>query len=288
MAIIASLLIKYLKIKIDIYILFMYIISLILSRINSRFICIAYGGSILSIIFLLINNIDNSIYILYLIAIFHLIEGLLIYIDSYRNRNPIYLEKKGEIRAGYYFDLIWMLPIITNIDGYFVFLPLVLGYRNLISSGKVKKRTNKYAISSILYGCSNILFIYFVHTNKILLFVLSIYSIIAHELIIKLNTKNYTDNRYLCSKIGVTVLDVINENSLLHPLDIIIEINNHKVDDINDIKRIISKDGKYYHIKYIDANSKIRKISINSYKLNIVPLINNPPIITNYIEEYRV
>ncbi|MBS4534808.1 hypothetical protein GOQ29_04165 [Clostridium sp. D2Q-14] len=285
MGIMTSLLIKYFNIKIDVYILLVYIVSLMLSLINKRFLCIVYGGSIVSIVFCLTDNIDKSINILYLIGIFHLIEGILIYLDGYRNRSPMYLERKGIIMAGYYFDLLWLLPIIVNINGNIIILPLILGFRNLISSGKVKKRINKYGINSFIYGITNVFFISLVYPNKGLVILLSISLIIEHELIIRYNTKNYEDTKYLNTKRGVKVLDVIDENNLLHPLDIIVEINNCKVNDVNDIKKIISKYDKFYSIKYIDNDNKIRNISMSSYRLNIIPLINTPPIIANYIKK---
>ncbi|MBS4537417.1 hypothetical protein GOQ27_03025 [Clostridium sp. D2Q-11] len=285
--ILTSLFITLIGVEIDIYILYIYIISIILSFIDKRFICMSYGGSILSIVFILLSDINNSKNILYLIGIFHLAEGIIIYINSYKNRMPLYLEENGEIKAGYYFDSIWVIPIITSVEGFFILFPFLLGYKNLITSGDIKFRTKKSAINSILYGSSIVLFLFLIQDNKVLLFLLCLYSIVIHELIIKINTHNWRDNRYLCSKNGVRVLDVLDENIFFKPLDTIIEINNHKVQNIDDIKRIIFIYGKFYEVKYTDEKDNIKKLNINSCKLNIVPLINNPNIIA-YTDKFRL
>jgi len=277
--ILTSLLIVFMRVEIDIYILYIYIISIVLSFIDKKFICISYGGSILSIIFILFSDINNSKNILYLIGIFHLTEGINIYINSYKNRMPLYLEENGKVKAGYYFDSIWLIPIITRVEGFFILFPFLLVYKNLITSGDIEFRTKKAAINSILYGSSIVLFLFLIQDNKVLLFLLCLYSIAIHEVIIKINTHNWRDNRYLCSKNGVRVLDVLNGNNFFKPLDTIIEINNHQVQSINDIKRIICIYDKFYEVKYTDERDNIKKLNINSYKLNIVPLINNPNII---------
>lgn len=283
MGVICSFLIKSFNIKIDIYILYIYLISIVLSRANRRFLCISYGGGILAIIYTLMGNINEAIYILKLIGILHFIEGILIYLDSYRNRNPIYLEERGRIKAGYWFDSLWMVPIISIVDRYVILLPLILGYKNLISSGDTKKRTKKSSINSIIYGVSIIFLLFFIHDNWMSLILLSLYSIILHEIIIKVNTNNWNDDKYLYCKQGVRVLDVLDENSLLEPLDTIIEINGHRIYTIKDIKKVLSKDGKYHSIKYIDYNSKLKLFYADTTRLNVIPLIDDPDIVVQYI-----
>lgn len=95
-------------------ILYIWIIALLLSLINVRYLCFSYAGGIVALMNLIFGfpNI-NPIGIIALVGILHLIESLLIWIDGYSNAVPAFLKRKdGSVVGGYIMSRIWPLPMM--------------------------------------------------------------------------------------------------------------------------------------------------------------------------------
>ena len=100
---------------------FMYIIglSLILSAINIRFVCISYSGSILALSSILLNfpfRITDDIMLI--VATLHVVESILIAINGHRGMIPTYFERGSDLVGGFSMNRFWPIPFVIFIgDG---------------------------------------------------------------------------------------------------------------------------------------------------------------------------
>ncbi|WP_459479521.1 signal protein PDZ [Clostridium saccharoperbutylacetonicum] len=113
---------------------YLFMISILLAFIKPRLICFSYSGAILgfvSIIIKLLNiavpqssqilNLDIDIlYLILLVGVFHIVEGVLVMIDGDRGAVPVFTNRNGKILGGYALRRYWVLPIAimiaVNID----------------------------------------------------------------------------------------------------------------------------------------------------------------------------
>ncbi len=95
-------------------IVYIWVIALLLSLINQRYLCFSYAGGIVAFLNLTIGYPKiNAIGILALVGILHLAESLLIYIDGYSNALPGFFKlKTGEVVGGFLMNRVWPLPVV--------------------------------------------------------------------------------------------------------------------------------------------------------------------------------
>lgn len=103
---------------------YLFITSILLMFIRPKLICFAYSGAILGFISIMINSASivkaeflniNIFYLVILIGIFHIIEGILVIIDGDRGAVPVFTNKDGKILGGYALKRCWVLPIAMMI-----------------------------------------------------------------------------------------------------------------------------------------------------------------------------
>jgi hypothetical protein len=108
---------------------YLFIISIVLMFIKSRFICFSYSGAILGFIAIIIKGVSvfipdlssivsldlNIFYLAMLIGIFHIIEGILVMFDGDRGAVPVFTNKDGKILGGYALKRYWVLSVAIMI-----------------------------------------------------------------------------------------------------------------------------------------------------------------------------
>jgi hypothetical protein len=108
---------------------YLFVISILLTFIKPRLICFSYSGAILGFISIMLKSasifvpwlsdiIDlniNIFYLVILIGVFHIIEGILVMIDGDRGAVPVFTNKDGKILGGYALKRYWILPIAIMI-----------------------------------------------------------------------------------------------------------------------------------------------------------------------------
>lgn len=97
----------------DMGIQYLLLISLGMMLIEPRFICFSYSGGILALVSLIfgIKSIDVT-GILILVAILHLLEAVLIFIDGHRGAVPVFLERRdGSVTGGFSMQRFWPIPL---------------------------------------------------------------------------------------------------------------------------------------------------------------------------------
>lgn len=115
--------------------LYLWYIALILALINPRYLCFSYSAGIISIISLIFKrpSIDIS-GILMIVAILHLIESLLIFLDGERGAIPVIIKrtKKKEntllpntvsVTGAYLMQRFWTIPMVIIAYNYQVTQP---------------------------------------------------------------------------------------------------------------------------------------------------------------------
>lgn len=95
--------------------LFVWVTALILMIINPRFLCFSYAGGIVSVIYLIFGFPNINIpSIMGLVAVLHLVEGLLIYFNGHKNPMPVYIKNNnGKVVGGFSLQRFWPLPFFA-------------------------------------------------------------------------------------------------------------------------------------------------------------------------------
>jgi hypothetical protein len=108
---------------------YLFVISILLMFIKPRLICFSYSGAILGLISIILKFISifvpqlssntvldiDILYLVILIGVFHIIEGILVMIDGDRGAIPVFTNKDGKIFGGYALKRYWVLPIAIMI-----------------------------------------------------------------------------------------------------------------------------------------------------------------------------
>lgn len=230
---------------------YLWIIAILLSAINPRYLCFSYSGGIIALTSLLWGFPDINVPgLLSLIGILHLIESFLIWFDGYTYSVPLFLRKKdGSIVGGYVMNKIWPIPLVvfavllggngggTSIAGIadmpswwpflkhsaaggareLVYLPLalpvVLGYGDMAITKRPEERSSSSAVR--LAGYSIILVLLSIIASKIVFFayVAAVFAPLAHEALIIYGAKEEEEGKPLFahSGKGVTVLYTVKD-----------------------------------------------------------------------------
>lgn len=172
---------------IPIHFFYIIIISLLLSLIDKRFMCISYGGSILTLFSLIFSYPNIDVYeIMTVVAVLHMIESLLIFTnggDQFRT-DIFYL--KGKARKGIALNRFWPIPFIIFIGDTMIrpiplFAILSYGDYSLRTSAKSKKRYS--SMNLLLYS----IILLYISMERVNPFILPIFGLFGHEFIIFIN-----------------------------------------------------------------------------------------------------
>ncbi|KAB2950990.1 PDZ domain-containing protein [Heliorestis acidaminivorans] len=95
--------------------LYLWPIALLLMLINTRYLCFAYAGGVLSLAAIILGWEAISVaQIMGLVAILHMVEALLIYFTGHRSSVPVYIShQKGMTVGGYNLQSFWPIPLMV-------------------------------------------------------------------------------------------------------------------------------------------------------------------------------
>jgi len=96
-------------------IVFVWLTALLLMLFSPRFMCFAYAGGIVSLVHLIFGVPNIHIpSIMGLVAVLHLVEAMLIFLDGHHNPMPIYIrDSQGKVVGGFSLQRFWPLPFIA-------------------------------------------------------------------------------------------------------------------------------------------------------------------------------
>ncbi|SHG53645.1 hypothetical protein SAMN02745221_00430 [Thermosyntropha lipolytica DSM 11003] len=104
---------------------YLWIAAVILMLLHPRYLCFAYAGGVVGLISLLFGYPPINIpHLMALVAVLHLVESILIYLNGHFNPVPLTIEKKGEKRKGFNLQKFWPLPLLALISTGYSAYPL--------------------------------------------------------------------------------------------------------------------------------------------------------------------
>ena len=106
----------------------LWVVAILLMFIHPRFLCFAYAAGLVSLSNLLFGFPDISIpQLIGLVAILHMVESFLIWVNGARHPMPIYVRKQGRIQGGFNLQSFWPIPLLALVAaGFFDLQDMVL------------------------------------------------------------------------------------------------------------------------------------------------------------------
>lgn len=285
-------------------------LSILLMLIEPRFLCFSYSGGLLSIISIIfgLKWIDVT-GIMVLVAILHLLEAVLIYIDGSRGAVPVFYRRKdGNVVGGYTMQHFWPIPLALIIFmGYgpvsgevihtpqwwpllrpyidptlieqavFTAMPVcaVLGYSEFTSSylpeEKCKNSSLKLGLFSIILLVLSVISSY-IYIFKI---IAAVFAPAAHEYLIQHQKRLEYSRESIFSPAsdGIKVLDTIPdgpaESMNIKPGDTILSVNNIAVMDENALEEFFKEYKSYIWVEIRDRNGRVRTEEFRDYQHGI-------------------
>lgn len=209
---------------------YIWVIAILLSIINPRYLCFSYAGGIVALMNLLFGFPSVSVSgLMALIGVLHLIESFLIWMDGHTYSVPLFLKRRdGKVVGGYTMNRIWPIPLVvfavmsgSNIEGAslagiitmpdwwpvlkhtatgeggLVYLPLiapvVLGYGDMALTRTPEKTCRASAVRLGCYSIALILLSLAASKYRIFAFAAAIFAPLAHELLILYGAKQEED-----------------------------------------------------------------------------------------------
>lgn len=243
---------------------FMYIlaVAIVLSLINPRFMCFAYGGSLVylsSIITGFPKLMNNNIMIV--VATLHLVESLLIFINGNKENQPGYFESNNGYVGGFNMNRFWPVPFVIFIgDGLIqpITLMAILSYGDYTLANPLRKTI----FTSMMLGLYSLsLLMIAKYTSN--LFISPIFAIAGHEFIIIINKciESTRTPLFTTPIKGVRILEV-SKASVCRDIgikvgDIIITINGTTIYTEKDLEDMESLYNGNYNIIYFSRKKGI-------------------------------
>ena len=180
----ATIIFIYLEVKIiTLDFIYILIFAIILSLKDGRFMCLSYGGSILTIISMTFGFPKvNARDVMNVVGVLHLIESILILFNGRYGKISAVVPTVGNIRAGFYINRFWPIPFVIFIGDSLIkpiILMAILNYSDFTFGGPGLKTVFTSLI--LLIYSSVIIFLIYLEINLI---IVPIYAIAFHELII--------------------------------------------------------------------------------------------------------
>ncbi len=311
-----SLMLSYLGVafnnQITISLLFM--LSIILMLFRSRFICFSYSAGVLSIvsvvfqIFQRANNTNLSQYsflnvdvvmVMSLVAVMHIIEGILVFIDGSRGAIPVFSNKDNKIIGGFALKRYWAIPIAVM---FLINNPVPTGNVNMvvpslwpiIRSNYIKmlattviallpfygmvgysaitftKTKREKAISSgICIGCYGVILLIVAQLARINLFaefMVALFAPFAHEVMLKLQMYYELKGtpKYVSTDDGLMVLEVAPSSPAfemgIKSGDLLMEVNDKKIFNEQDMIEALNEMSNFIWLKIKTVKGNLLKV----------------------------
>ena len=92
---------------------YLFYIMFLLLLINIKFLCISYAAGILAMVSLIFGYPKTDVSsVLGLVAILHMIESILVYINKGKDSIPVFIKHKDGIAGAYLIRKFWLVPIV--------------------------------------------------------------------------------------------------------------------------------------------------------------------------------
>lgn len=264
-------------------------LAIFLMMINVRYLCFSYAGGIISLSSLIFGfpkiNVSS---IIALVAILHLIESILIWIDGHKDPTPIFIEHAlyGTV-GGFSLQRFWPIPfavllvvlngstntdlpnwwpmfISSNLNLETITLPptvviAALGYGDIAITSSPRQKSKKSSLRLAAY--SIILLIIagissYIYPFK---FIAALFAPIAHEALIIYSQREEKRKRPMYKKYyrGLTVLDVkknsVAEKMGIGPGFVLLKANDYHINEKGDLIYVLRQTPSHLRIEGLDG-----------------------------------
>lgn len=265
----------------DIGIGYLWVLAILLMLVHPRFLCFSYSGGIIAVSALLLGWPEVDVpQLMALVAILHMVEGLLILFSGHLGAMPIYTrDRYGRVVGGFNLQKFWPIPIVgmllmqlphagmvqgmvsmpewwplikpglQNLDNaFYLILPVVagLGYSDLAITSVPQEKSKKSAVLLTAYSFILLLLSIFASHYPMFAIFPALFSPLGHEYVIKLGRQMEFKGQplYVAPAEGVMVLDVLRGTAAaktkLQSGDIIMKINNMHVNGRYDLSTVLN------------------------------------------------
>lgn len=295
-------------------IIYLWFIAVFLMLINPRFLCFAYAAGILSLISLATGFPHINIpQLIGLVAILHMIESILIYLNGNINPVPVYIKRNNNLRGGFNLQNFWPLPFIAliasgwadpaagismpdwwplikdnsllNHDTIYTLLPVlaVLGYGEICSTSPPEQRVKKSSRNLFSYSLILLLLAIFSSYWEYITIIAALFSPLGHELIIWLGMRQEIKQApiYIKPPRGVMVLAVkdasLANRAGIRSGDIILNINDEPVNDNKSMQDYLACGWRDLELGVLREGKRLTfRINRNiQQELGIIPVPDN-------------
>ncbi|HKL11046.1 MAG TPA: PDZ domain-containing protein [Clostridia bacterium] len=286
-------------------------LAIFLMMVRSRYICFSYAGGIISILSLLTGWPDiNVSSMMAVVAVLHMIESILIYIDGHSFSTPIITRtESNDICGGFYLQKFWPIPMIVIVavlgrdipintgslpTWWPAFIPYgqsiqtvtlkltglvaILGYGDMTLSRMPREKTRIAAGRLALYSVA-LLVLSLISANLYAFkFVAAIFAPLAHEGLILYSQREEKARKCLfeAGHAGIMVLSVKKEGPGykmgLKPGDRIIKINNIPLLEYEDLESVLNKRLSVLWIEVMHPGGSVDIKEYNNYERGIESL----------------
>jgi hypothetical protein len=270
-------------------------LAILLMLINVRYLCFSYAGGIISLSSLIFGypkvNVSS---IIALVAVLHLIESVLIWIDGYRHPTPIFIEhdKYGTV-GGFTLQRFWPIPFAVllvmlgqihgstdinlpdwwplfisryldkdNITLQITVVIAALGYGDIAVSSPPKEKSKKSSLRLAVYSIVLLILAGISSYIHIFKFIAAFFAPIAHEALIIYSQKEEKSKIPFYKKhhIGLTVLDIkkdsIGDKMGIKSGYILLRANNYSINEKEDLLYVLNQYPSHLRIEAIDERGK--------------------------------
>ena len=286
-------------------------LAIFLMMVRSRYICFSYAGGIISILSLLTGWPDiNVSSMMAVVAVLHMIESMLIYIDGHSFSTPIITRTEdNNICGGFYLQKFWPIPMIVIVAvlgrdvpintgtlpaWWPAFIPegqsiqtvilrltglvAVLGYGDMTLSRMPKEKTKIAAGRLALY--SFVLLVLSLLSSEIYAFkfVAAIFAPLAHEGLILYSQREEKSRKRLfeAGDAGTMVIfvkkDGVGYKLGLKPGDRIIKINNIPLLEDKDLDSFLQKRPSVIWLEVMHTGGNVDIKEYSNYESGIASL----------------
>jgi hypothetical protein len=293
-----------LKLQTDV-ILLVWVIALLLVMIRVRYLCMAYSVGILGILHVLLLLVPNAVQwsfigpvfqviasadlpsLLVIVAVLHLLEGVLTGLQGARMASPLFMEgKRGKIIGGYQLQGFWPVPLFLLVpmqgghvdvipwltlfgteyaSGWSILaFPAMIGFTELTMSRLPREKALWSSRMLLLYG--GILFILAVaaHFWSPLILIAAFCSIALHEALLAYSRWDEAKRIpvFVHSQRGLMILAVVPKSPAdelgLQAGEIIHKVNGFKITNKTDLHHAMQLNSAFCKLEVVNLQGEIK------------------------------
>lgn len=312
----ASLILSYMGIifKNEDTIAMLFTISIVLMLFRSRFICFSYSAGVICIISVMLQLYErlynqnlpqfaflkvDVVMVMSLVAILHIVEGILVMIDGYKGSIPVFTNRDGKIIGGFALKRYWAMPVAllfimgsSSVAGGVNIVPPhfwsliksnytrllsamtigilpfygMIGYSSITFTKTKKEKAFSSGAFISAYGAVLLVFAQIAKFNLITQFIVAIFAPFAHEVMLRIQMyfEIKQKPKYISTEDGLMVLEVAPSSPAfqmgIKSGDLLVEVNDRKILSEQDMIEALSGISNFIWLKVKTVQGKLMQV----------------------------